>query len=526
MEERAVTGFRWTLLTYAVGKVITLASTVVLARLLNPADFGVVMLAFVAINVVGLFGDLGLGATLVVRQDLDRRGTGTVLTLLIGTGALLGSLLVIAAPFLADVFDENRLGGVLVALAPLTLLGSVNWFYQWLLQRELEFRTRFMGHLAQAVVYGAVAVGAAALGADEWSIVAGHLFGTLAMTVVFLSSAGTRVWPAFDRAIVRSLFATSRGFLLQSTATLLQQNADYVAVGRTLGSGPLGLYSMAFRLSELPHLAVADPVARVTFPGFTRMRLRGEDVSNLYVRSLRMVAILTGAVGTVLSAVVAPFTLVVYGSRWVPMTGALSVLALWGVWKSVRVTIEAALNSAGGSDDVGVTALVMVGLQVPALFIAAAAGGLVAVAWVLLGGTCLSALVLVARMERRLGVGFAAHARALGPVAVAGVGAWVAARGVAHLLRDLSPYAALIAAVAAGLAAYLAALAVLAPGAVRGSLDQLRGTVREEPAVTDEPIRTAAPGLDGAAPGAEAPVAPWGTGASGEVQRGPNPGSS
>jgi lipopolysaccharide exporter len=526
MEQRAVAGFRWTLLTYAVGKVITLASTVVLARLLNPADFGVVMLAFVAINVVGLFGDLGLGATLVVRQELDRRGTGTVLTLLIGTGVLLGALLVMAAPFLADVFDEHRLGGVLVALAPLTVLGSVNWFYQWLLQRELEFRTRFMGHLAQALVYGTTAVTAAALGAREWSIVAGHLAGTVAMTVVFLASARTRVRPAFDRTIVRSLFATSRGFLLQSTATLLQQNADYIAVGRTLGSTPLGLYSMAYRLSELPHLAVADPVARVTFPGFTRMRLRGEDVRRHYLRTLRMVAVFTGPVGAVLSAVVAPFTLVVYGRRWVPMAGALSILALWGVVKSAQVTMEAALNSAGGSDDAGVTALAVLALQVPALFVAAAAGGLVAVAWVIVAGACLSALVLVARLRRRLGVGFAAHRRALTPVVVACLAAWLSARGVSHVLRDASSFLALAAAVTCGLVAYFAVLAVLAPGAVGEAVDQIRGSARADSSISDGPAPTAAPGPFEAAPGGEAPVAPRGTGVSGEAHRGSSPGSS
>jgi lipopolysaccharide exporter len=526
MEQRAVAGFRWTLLTYAVGKVITLSSTILLARLLSPADFGVVMLAFVAINVVGLFGDLGLGATLVVRQDLDRRGTGTVLTLLIGTGALLGAILVVTAPLLADVFEERRLGGVLVALAPLTILGSVNWFYQWLLQRELEFKARFMGHLVQALVYGAVAVASAALGAGTWSIVAGHLFGNLAMTLVFLSSARTRVAPAFDRRIVRGLFATSRGFLLQSTATLLQQNADYIAVGRTLGSTPLGLYSMAYRLSELPHLAVADPVARVTFPGFARMRLRGEDVSDLYLRSLRMVAVCTGPVGTLLSAVAAPFTDVVYGPRWVQMTGALSVLALWGVAKSIQVTVEAALNAAEGAGDVGLNAVVMVGLQAPALFVAASTGGLVAVAWVLLGGVSLSAMVLVDRARRRLGLGFQAHGRALGPVAIACVAAWLAARGMTRLLGEAPAPLALAAAVVGGLGVYVAALTALAPGSIRSAWEQVRGTSRKEASVTDEPLRRGAPALDGAVPGAGAPVTPGGTAASGEERQEPSPGSS
>lgn len=511
MEEKAVNGVRWTLLTYAVGKVVTLTSTIVLARILRPQDFGVVMLAFVAINVVGLFGDLGLGATLVVRQDLDRRGTGTVLTLLMATGAVLAALLVAAAPFLGDAFHEHRLGGVLVALAPLTVLGSINWFYQWLLQRELEFRTRFFGYVAQALVYGAVSVTAALSGAGVWSIVAGHFFGNLAMTTVFLLSARTRVPPAFDRSIVRSLLATSRGFLLQSTSTLLQQNADYVAVGRTLGSTPLGLYSMAYRLSELPHLAVADPVARVTFPGFTRMRARGEDVTGSHLRTVRMVALVTAPIGVLLSASAAPFTRLVYGPRWVPMIGALSVLALWGAVKSVQVTVEAVLNAVGGADEAGVIALVLLALQAPALFVAADRGGLTSVAWVLLAGVSVSALAIVARVGRRLGIGFRAHATAIGPVAVASAATWVVARVTSDALRSVATPVALVTAVAAGGAVYVAIVSVLAPGSFRRSFDQMRGTVGGPAEVSELAVPRDAPGLEGAALAGEAPVNPGGS---------------
>jgi lipopolysaccharide exporter len=484
------------------------------------------MLAFVAINVVGLFGDLGLGATLVVRQDLDRRGTGTVLTLLVGSGVLLSALLVAAAPFLGDVFDESRLGGVLVALAPLTVLGSVNWFYQWLLQRELEFRTRFFGYLAQSLVYGAVAVTAAALGAGIWSIVAGHFFGNLAMTAVFLLASRSRVPPAFDRSIIRGLLATSRGFLLQSTSTLLQQNADYVAVGHTLGSTPLGLYSMAYRLSELPHLAVADPVARVTFPGFSRMRARGEDVTGAHLRTVRMVALVTAPIGAVLSAAASPFTRMVYGPRWVPMIGALAVLALWGAVKSVQVTVEAVLNAVGGADDAGVIALGLLALQVPALFIAAATGGLVAVAWVLLAGVCVSVLALVARVRHRLGAGFRAHAGAVAPVVAAAAAAWGTTRVTSHALRSMPAPFTLVVAVVAGTGVYVVILSVLAPGSIRRAFDQMRGTVGHDVVVTEAAVPRAAPGLEGAALADEAPVGPGGSAGFGEARPGPSPESS
>ncbi|MCU1451788.1 MAG: lipopolysaccharide biosynthesis protein [Acidimicrobiales bacterium] len=472
MEEKAVGGVRWTLLTYAVSKAITFGATVVLSRILVPADFGVVMLAFAAINVVGLFGDLGLGATVVVRQDLDRRSLGTVLTLLLASGTVLAILLVATAPALSSAFHEPRLRGVLMTLAPLTIVGSFNWFYQWLLQRDLEFRKRFVGFAVQTAAYAFVAIGSAAFGAGIWSIVAGHLAGQVSMAVVYLVLARA-IRPALDMRLARDLVRTSRGFLLQTAARLLQGDADYVAVGRTLGAARLGLYSMAFRLGELLYLAIADPVAKVTFPGFTRMRLRGEAVRHQYVEVLRLVALVTFPTGAVLSAVAVPFTRLVYGPHWLGMTGALSIMAVWGAVRCVQSTVEWLLNSVGGETQAGVVATVLLVVQVPLFFVAADSLGIAGVAWVLLGGVSVSLLVLVLFVAARIGVGLGEHVRAMGPVALASTGAWLAARAVS----GHTPGSALVAfaiPTALGVVVFLALVSVFVPGVVATTLDQAR----------------------------------------------------
>jgi PST family polysaccharide transporter len=470
---------RWTFLTYAVGKLVTLLATVVLARMLVPADFGVVMLAFSAINVVGLFGDLGLGATLVVRRDLDRRGLGTALSMLILSGVALTVLLVAAAPFLSHAFHAPRLQAVLIVLAPLSVISSVNWFYQWLLQRELEFRQRFYGFMAQTGAYAAVAVLSAAFGAGVWSIVAGHFAGQVAMSVLFVIVA-PRVRPAWERGLAADLLRTSRGFLLQTGARLLQGEADYVAVGRTLGATPLGLYSMAFRLGELPYLAIADPVAKVTFPTFTRMRARDELVASQYRDVLRNVALVTCPMGVGMSAVAAPLALVVYGQRWAGMAGALTALGVWGAVRCVQSTAEWLLNSAGGANRAGVLAAVLLAVQAPLLFVAARAGGIAAVGWVLAGGALTSVIVLAALNGQAVGIGALDHWRALWPVAAAGIGTWIAARATASLVSD-PPFAALALSVAAGAVAYVALVSVLAHGSLQLATRYVRRSFAGEP---------------------------------------------
>src|SRR5918997_5502151 len=173
MEERAIRGVPWTLLAYASSKLVTVATTLVLARLLAPSDFGLVALAWVALGLVGVLRDLGLSATLVVRQDLDRTAQGTLLTLMLAIGTATAVVIAATAPLVASLFSEPRLSGILAGLAASLVVNGVTGFYEAVLQRELAFRARFVSQIAQVAVYAAVAIAAAAAGAGVWSLVAG-----------------------------------------------------------------------------------------------------------------------------------------------------------------------------------------------------------------------------------------------------------------------------------------------------------------------------------------------------------------
>lgn len=180
LEEKAIRGIPWTLLTYIANRVLFLATTVVLARLLAPSDFGLLALALIVVGLISLFSGLGLGGALVVRQDLDERSQGTILTILLSAGAVFAVLLAALSPLAAELFDEPRLAAVMAVLSGTVVVSGFNWFYETLLQRDLEFRRRFACSLAQTVSNSAVAVLLAALGAGIWSLVAAQLVGTVA----------------------------------------------------------------------------------------------------------------------------------------------------------------------------------------------------------------------------------------------------------------------------------------------------------------------------------------------------------
>jgi PST family polysaccharide transporter len=474
MDPKAVGGVPWTLLTYAFNRGITLATTVVLARLLVPSDFGVVALASIVIGIIGLFKDLGLSGAMIVRQDLDERAQGVVFTMLVATGVVVMLLVAALALPTSEWLDEPQLDGVLVVMSLAVPIGSIGWFYETVLQRELEFRKRFIAQAIQAVVYALVALALAIAGAGVWSIVVAFVAGTAVYSVVLLFITPGLIAPRWDSHIARDVFRTGRGFLAQGGLGFIQQNGDKFIVGAALGAAPLGYYSMAYRLCELPYLAIADPVARVTFPEFARMNARGDDVSPAFLSVLRLIAIVTIPIGVILSGAAAPFVAAVLGSQWTPMVTTLTVLGIWASVRAVQTTVAWLLNSLGHSGLMGTVSAVVLAPLIVGVLIAAHHGGIEAVAWVMLADLALSLALLAYFAQTRGAVSMKRQWAAIGPATLAAVPAWFASRLVSEAIDQAPPVLWLAGAAAAGVLVYLAVLAMLDRDGMRVALSQVR----------------------------------------------------
>ncbi|HEY2258776.1 MAG TPA: oligosaccharide flippase family protein [Solirubrobacteraceae bacterium] len=464
----------WTLLSYAGSKLISILTTLVLARLIAPADFGILALATLATNFLTWIADMGFSGTVVLRQDLDRRGLGTLLTLMAITGVLAGLIAVAVAPLAALVFSTPKLTGVLAAVALLLPLGSVAGFWEALMQRELAFRRRFVAMIVQSLVMAVVSIPLAALGAGVWSLVVGQVAGMFALGLVLFALAPFHVRPVFDRKLAVSAFRTGRAFLGQGLAMYVRQNVDTVTVGLAFGDRRLGFYSMANRFGDLIYWTIAHPVGKVTFPAFARSSHAGDDIRPTFLRVLGMVALVSCPIGIIMSAAAEPFTRAVFGDRWLPMVGPLAIMGLWAAVRQMDQTIGWLLNSI---DRPGALAWLSVFILIPLIlgcWLAASIGGLTAVALVPLGDTILSGMISSLLIRRYLDLGLVRQWRAVAPAVSASIPTWLVTWGVGQLV-DPARHAviALILAVAAGALTYAGAVWLLAPAMLRQSVAQV-----------------------------------------------------
>lgn len=408
-------GVAWSLLTFGGGRVVTFVATLILARLLTPADFGVVAAILVWLSLLELGSDLGVGAAVVYEQErgiTERVRQAARLNVIVATG--LCALAVLASPLLAASLGFTEHTG-LFAFGALSLLftglGNVN---DAVLRRDLAFRRRAAPALAKTATRGIVSIAMAVSGFGAVALVAGMVAGSLVGTLVLWWLAPVRPARRLDRGIARSLAAFGLPAAGLQVLSVLTTRLDVLLIGRVLGESALGLYSLAFRLPELLVESVAWQVSQVAFPALSRARLRDGSPATQTLALVRAQALYVLPVAAGLAVLSTPVVLLAFGEQWreaAPVTGAVAVMV--GINASV-FPLGDGLKSLGRRRTLINLGLLDLAVLIP-LMVLTAPAGIVAVAWARVGLSVFHATALAWLAARAIGIRWSSLGRALIP---------------------------------------------------------------------------------------------------------------
>lgn len=460
---RALRGMFWAYGSYVGGRLLVLVSTALLARLLTPADFGLVALALVFIGFLDVVSDLGLTqALIIVKGDDVHERANTVWVVSVGFGAVLTLVVAGLGPLAASFFHQPELTALMPVLGANLLLRSLGLTHYALAQRQLAFRTRTAAEFADVVVRGLTGVGLAIAGAGVWSLVIGYLAGTITMTVALWILVPWRpsLRPRWDH--LPGLIGFGGALTGVSIVGAIMGNADDLIVGRVLGTKELGLYSLAYRLPELLILNLSLVAGQVLFP--TMAALDREALPRAFLTSLRY-ALMVGLPLTVgLAALAEPLTLALFGDKWRDAAPAMQVMALWTLMSPVGIIIGTAYKAMARAD-------LLLKLAVPQ-------------AVLLIGSVVLVAkqgIVAVAACQAAIAIGFTVLAMFIATRMLHVTArelwraAWAASLAAAAMGAVLwpvpklidSPWPSLLAGLVIGVAVYLGALWLVARSALR-----------------------------------------------------------
>jgi O-antigen/teichoic acid export membrane protein len=309
--------------------VLKLGVLVVLTRLLSPADFGVVAAALVVIDFSFNFSQLGLGPALVQRSVLERRHLSTAFFASTILGVLVGAIIWLTAPLIAQFFRMNHLVPVVRALALSFPIAGVAIVSDSLLSRDLRFRViANRDVLAYALGYGVVGIGLAILGWGVWALVWAQLTQTILRTAILLRVAPPLLRPRPTWASFLELMDYGVGQSAARLGVILANQADNLVVGRWLGAVALGLYSRAYQLMAVPTALVGDLLDKVLFPTMSQLQHDLRRLGSAYLQGTAILGLLTLPTGVVAAILAPELVIVAFGPRWESLVPPFQVLAL------------------------------------------------------------------------------------------------------------------------------------------------------------------------------------------------------
>lgn len=307
---------------------LTTISAVVLARLLTPADFGLVAMVTAITGLGQAFADLGLSEATIQRKDISHEQVSTLFWINVAIGFALMLITAGMAPVLAWFYREPRLTNITLLLSLTFLIGGLRVQHDALLKRQMQFLSLAIRDVASSALAVPVAIIMAWRGAGYWAIVALPL--TMNATRMVLSWLGVRWIPGLPRrdANVRSLVAFGGNVATSYIVASLNRSADGILIGWRWGAGPLGLYSRAYNLLMLPVRQLGTPVGNVLVPAFSRVQDDPERFARYYLRAVNLMTWLSTPIFGFLFVAADPVIVLVLGNRWREAAPVFQLLAI------------------------------------------------------------------------------------------------------------------------------------------------------------------------------------------------------
>lgn len=325
---RTARGAGWVMAWRFGMRILGLASTLVLVRLLAPADFGLIALASGFMQSVDGLMSLGTEEAVIREAAPDRAVYDTAFTLTALRGLIASVLVAVAAFPAAEFFGDPRLGPVLLVVALLPLLDGLSNIGAVDFRRNMTFHKEFALMVLPKLGGILVAILAAFLLRSYVAMLCGMLVNrSLRMAMTYVMHPFR---PRFSLIAWRALVGYSVWTWLLSLATLLRDRSDSLFLGRMAGTATLGFYSVGAEIAALPMTELIEPLGRASFSGFAAARHEGGAAGEIFLRLIGLSALLALPVGLGLSAVAAPLTRLALGPGWEQAVPVLQVLAVAG----------------------------------------------------------------------------------------------------------------------------------------------------------------------------------------------------
>ena len=348
LSARTLSGLGWSYLATFVKAILSLLVLVILARLLEPVDFGLLAIAWIFILLGLRVGQAFVGPAMIQRSELTGRHIQVGFTLSVIIGVAVAALNWLVAPFIGEFFNEAEAAQVLKLLSVIFVINGIGSVPTHLLRRDLRFRELMVADvLAYSIGYVLTAVTLAFQGYGVWALVWGEIMHRVIHTIMVIRCTHIRLYPRWARREATELLSTGAGFSLARFFEFIARQGGHFVIGRWLGAASLGFFTRADKLILLPRNYVSQSLFQVLFPAMAQRQQGTDRLATVYLHGTEILSLVALPVGVFLYICAPEIVSVILGGQWGPVVVLLQILAIAVLFQMCDILNVAAIGAVG-----------------------------------------------------------------------------------------------------------------------------------------------------------------------------------
>ena len=341
-------GLKWSYLSTIVNVVLQIGFTAIMARLLEPAAFGLIAMAGVVLRFGSYFAQMGVAQALIQKKDVSNEDIRAAFTSALFLGVLFFGLFWIAAPLAVYVFNNEEVIPVLRLMALSFVLTGLSTTALSLLRRNMEFRTLAIIEISSYVVgYGGIGIPLAYTGLGVWSLVIAALSQSGLTAIFSYLFSRHSISFIYQWAYYRPLYSFGSLISVTSFCQFISSNLDTIAIGHFMGSYQLGIYNRAYMLVSLPSQYIFTSLSKVLFSSFSKIQKDVPQVRKLYLSSLTLLWLILIPLTFGMLPAATEIIKMILGLKWIVATPIFQILLITTIFSASTNLAGVIMQSIG-----------------------------------------------------------------------------------------------------------------------------------------------------------------------------------
>jgi O-antigen/teichoic acid export membrane protein len=347
LRDKAKKSLFWVVISSITNQSMGFVVSIILARLLDPAEIGLFGLTGTVIALATIFGDVGFGRSIIQKKVISPKTIDTAYSINFILSTIFGMLVFLTSPWIAAFYDELQLDAVLKVLSLNIIFITLGNIPRNLLERRFAFKRRTWIDVIPQIGYALTAIVLANFGFGVWSLVYSTLTSAILRLVIAYRLTNFSFSFAFDIGDAKALWDYGKFLVYGSLLLFVASNLDQIYIGRYINVENVGYYGLALTIGNISTDYVARLFGQVLFPVFSRIQSSVDQLQEAYLVSIRFITYLSAPIMFGLIAVAPMAVIVVYGSKWKPATPFIIILSIYGFFRSVGSVTGPYFNGIG-----------------------------------------------------------------------------------------------------------------------------------------------------------------------------------